>query len=98
RVPAATSASIGEDSSAESLSAERSVAGGDAAAEGVRVLAGWLRPHATGGSFLNFLTDPARTRAAYTTADHARLAQVKAAWDPDNVLGLSHNIAPGASL
>ncbi|MFE3453944.1 BBE domain-containing protein [Nonomuraea sp. NPDC059194] len=60
----------------------------------MREVAGWMRPYATGGSFLNFLTDPARTAAAYTPADHARLARVKAAWDPDNVLGRSHNIAP----
>jgi FAD/FMN-containing dehydrogenase len=41
--------------------------------------------HATGGSFLNWLPDPARTHTAYTTADHARLRAVKAAHDPERV-------------
>ncbi|MFD1932351.1 FAD-binding oxidoreductase [Nonomuraea mangrovi] len=62
--------------------------------ERMREVTGWMRPYATGGSFLNFLLDPARTAAAYTADDHARLAGVKATWDPDNVLGRSHNIPP----
>jgi FAD binding domain len=53
-------------------------------------------PWATGGSFLNFLHDPGRTHTAYTTSDHAVLRDLKRAWDPDNVLGLTHNIAPSA--
>ena len=32
-----------------------------------------LARHATGGSFLNFLQDPARTHTAYTAADYRRL-------------------------
>lgn len=63
-------------------------------ADALRALAEGLRPHATGGSFLNFLTDPARTRDAYTAADHARLGLVKKAWDPENVFGRVHNIPP----
>ncbi|NUW38741.1 FAD-binding protein [Nonomuraea rhodomycinica] len=63
-------------------------------ADALHDLAGVLRPHATGGSFLNFLTDPARTRDAYTAADHARLSQVKKVWDPGNLLGHVHNIPP----
>jgi FAD/FMN-containing dehydrogenase len=51
-------------------------------------------PYATGGSFLNFNHDPARTHTAYTTSDHGVLRDLKRAWDPDNVLGLTHNIAP----
>ncbi|MGV9305880.1 FAD-binding oxidoreductase [Nonomuraea sp. NPDC004354] len=65
--------------------------------ERMREVTGWLGPHVTGGSFLNFLTDPDRTAAAYTPADHARLAEVKRAWDPDNILGRSHNIPPAAA-
>ena len=42
-----------------------------------------LARHATGGSFLNFLKDPARTHTAYTAADHRRLREVKRAHDPD---------------
>ena len=51
-------------------------------------------PWATGGSFLNFLHDPARTHTAYTSRDHAVLRDLKRAWDPDNLFGLTHNIAP----
>ena len=50
--------------------------------------------HATGGSFLNFLKDPARTAAAYTPADHAALSELKRAYDPDNVFSAGHNIGP----
>jgi FAD/FMN-containing dehydrogenase len=53
-----------------------------------------VRPHATGGSFLNFLSDPARTETAYTPADWARLAEIKRAYDPDNLLRMGHNIPP----
>ena len=53
-----------------------------------------LRPHATGGSFLNFLTDPAMTRTAYTTHDYQRLAHAKRIWDPDNFFHRNHNIPP----
>ena len=57
-------------------------------------LAAAIEPHATGGSFLNLLTDPAKTRTAFTDGNYARLAQVKRAWDPDNVFHLNHNIPP----
>ena len=55
-----------------------------------------LAPHVTGGSFLNFLRDPSRTRDAYTASDFARLAELKRAYDPDNVFGTGHNIAPAS--
>ena len=38
--------------------------------------------HATGGSFLNWLSDPARTETAYTAADYARLRAITAAYHP----------------
>ena len=57
-------------------------------------LAAALAPYATGGSFLNFLADPARTHTAYTPADHARLRDVKRAYDPDEVFRVGHRIAP----
>jgi hypothetical protein len=57
-----------------------------------------LRPHATGGSFLNFLGDPARTATAYTEADYARLADVKAVYDPGNVFRTGHNIPPASAM
>jgi FAD/FMN-containing dehydrogenase len=53
-----------------------------------------LRPFATGGSFLNSLGDQRRTADAYTAADWAQLRALKSEWDPDNVFGRSHNIAP----
>jgi hypothetical protein len=53
-----------------------------------------LRPHATGGSFLNFLGDPTRTASAYAADDFRRLTAVKAAYDPDNVFQANHNIPP----
>ena len=51
-----------------------------------------LMPHVTGGSFLNFLKDPSRTRDAYTPADFARLLELKRAYDPDNVFGVGHGL------
>ena len=57
-----------------------------------------LRPHVTGGSFLNFLKDPSRTADAYTAADHARLRELKRAYDPANVFGAGHNIAPATEV
>jgi FAD/FMN-containing dehydrogenase len=53
-----------------------------------------LRPHATGGSFLNFLSDTGRTESAYTPADFRRLREVKAAYDPDSVFSRGHSIPP----
>jgi FAD/FMN-containing dehydrogenase len=51
-----------------------------------------LRPHARGGAFLNFLSDPSRTREAYTDADWARLQAIKGTYDAANVFGRGHNI------
>jgi FAD/FMN-containing dehydrogenase len=53
---------------------------------------GPVAPHVTGGSFLNFLKEPSRTRDAYTAADLARLLDLKRAYDPDNVFGVGHDI------
>jgi FAD/FMN-containing dehydrogenase len=53
-----------------------------------------LAPHVTGGSFLNFLKDTTRTRDAYTSADLARLLELKRAYDPDNVFGVGHCLVP----
>jgi FAD/FMN-containing dehydrogenase len=55
---------------------------------------GPLASHVTGGSFLNFLKDPSRTRDAYTAADFARLVELKRAYDPDNLFGVGHSIVP----
>ena len=53
-----------------------------------------LRPHATGGTFLNFLADTTRTASAYTPSDHRRLAEVRATYDPDDAFRLTHRIPP----
>ena len=53
-----------------------------------------LRPHATGGSFLNFLADTTRTASAYTPSDHRRLGEVRATYDPDDVFRLNHHVPP----
>ncbi|MFG1991632.1 FAD-binding oxidoreductase [Actinoplanes sp. NPDC048988] len=53
-----------------------------------------LRPYATGGSFLTLLTDPSRTRDAFTTANYTRLAAIKRVWDPGNFFHQGHNIPP----
>ena len=55
-----------------------------------------LRQFSTGGTYVNFLTEDDgddRTRAAYGT-NYARLAEVKAAWDPTNLLRTNKNILP----
>jgi FAD/FMN-containing dehydrogenase len=57
-------------------------------------LAESLGRHGTGATFLNFLLDTTRVRAAYTAGDHARLTTVKKTYDPGNVFRLNHNIAP----
>ncbi|MGH2558560.1 MAG: FAD-binding oxidoreductase [Thermomicrobiales bacterium] len=57
-------------------------------------LAARLRPHATGGSFLNFLSDPTRTETAYAAEDYRRLVALKQIYDLDNVFHLNHNIPP----
>ncbi|MEV0618964.1 FAD-dependent oxidoreductase [Nonomuraea sp. NPDC050404] len=57
-------------------------------------LAEELRPYANGGTFLNFLADPARTAAAYTAANYARLRDVKRAYDPDGFFRIGHVVTP----
>src|SRR5262245_29705622 len=57
-------------------------------------LAEALRPHGNGGSFLNFLSDPARTETAYTAHNYRLLRDVKKAYDPDNFFRINHNIPP----
>jgi FAD/FMN-containing dehydrogenase len=53
-----------------------------------------LRPYATGGSFLNFLSDTRRTADAYTAADYRQLTEIKASYDPDNVFSFGHSLEP----
>jgi FAD/FMN-containing dehydrogenase len=55
-----------------------------------------MAPHATGASYLNFLGDEGadRVRAAFGRESHARLARIKAQWDPRNVFRGNQNIHP----
>ncbi|MEZ5330871.1 MAG: FAD-binding oxidoreductase [Thermoanaerobaculia bacterium] len=55
-----------------------------------------MRRFSTGGVYVNFLTEDEgedRTAQAYG-ANHARLAELKAKWDPDNVFRHNKNVAP----
>jgi FAD/FMN-containing dehydrogenase len=53
-------------------------------------------PHATGGVYLNFVGDegPDRVAAAFGPENFARLRQIKAAYDPHNLLRGNQNIPP----
>ncbi|TWP54041.1 FAD-binding oxidoreductase [Lentzea tibetensis] len=62
--------------------------------DGPESAASSLWPHATGGSFLNFLHDPAAVETAYTAADYQRLREIKSACDPANVFQHNMNIRP----
>lgn len=54
-----------------------------------------LKPF-TSGAYVNFLSDAssASVAAAYPSETYTRLAQVKAAYDPDNLFNQNHNIKP----
>ena len=56
-----------------------------------------LRPHAA-GTYVNFLGDEGadRVRDAYGDDKYARLAAVKAAFDPTNLFRLNHNVEPSS--
>lgn len=70
----------------------------DAARLAARSLVDALAPYATGGVSLSFLPDGAEgvalVRRAFDDATFARLAALKARYDPTNALRLNYNIAP----
>jgi FAD/FMN-containing dehydrogenase len=55
-----------------------------------------VQPWASGDVYLNFIGDEGRDRvvAGFGASNYARLAEVKAAYDPENVFHLNHNIEP----
>jgi len=56
-----------------------------------------MRPHSTGGAYVNFLTEDEgddRTLAAYGREKYQRLAALKSKFDPDNLLRVNRNIRP----
>jgi FAD/FMN-containing dehydrogenase len=57
-----------------------------------------MQPFATGGVYVNFLGDEGRARieAAYEPAAMARLARIKASYDPDNFFRANQNILPAS--
>jgi hypothetical protein len=60
----------------------------------IQQLSGRMGPYSTGGSFLNFLGDPAKAETAFTAENYTRLREVKRTWDPDNFFRLNHNVPP----
>jgi hypothetical protein len=60
-----------------------------------------IGPYTTGETFLNFMEeDPTRdrVRAAYTTKDRERLADLKDRRDPENLFRFNRNIPPSRQI
>jgi FAD/FMN-containing dehydrogenase len=65
-----------------------------------RRLAGAMKPWSTGAVYLNFIGDEGRSRveAAFGAEKFARLQQLKAKWDPDNLFHHNQNIPPAPAI
>ena len=70
---------------------------GAAETEWARAFLGALEPHRAKSVYVNFLDadDTSRVREASGDEIYRRLAEVKAKYDPDNVLHHDKNILPG---
>jgi FAD/FMN-containing dehydrogenase len=55
-----------------------------------------LTPHSTGGMYVNFISEDAgeRVHEVYGVSKYARLSELKARYDPRNVLRVNQNIKP----
>jgi FAD/FMN-containing dehydrogenase len=54
-----------------------------------------LHPYSLGGSYVNFMMDEGQERVQATyRGNYARLAQIKAKYDPDNLFHVNQNIKP----
>jgi hypothetical protein len=54
-----------------------------------------LHPYSAGGAYVNFMMEEGQERVQATYGpNYARLAKVKAAYDPDNVFRVNQNIRP----
>ena len=64
--------------------------------EYTRGIAAAMKPWTTGRAYLNFIGDEGlhRIEASFGKEKYARLQQVKAAWDPDNLFCHNQNILP----
>lgn len=78
------------------------IAGVDPDPANLEVLTRWARdywqalhPHSAGGGYVNMLMDEGKdsVHTAYRE-NYARLAQIKARYDPDNVFHVNQNIKP----
>jgi len=65
----------------------------------VRDVCADLRPWASGDVYLNFIGDEGQDRVVTGVGreHYARLAMIKARYDPDNVFRFNHNITPSAA-
>ncbi len=71
----------------------------DAHVAWARGLADDLKPHATEGVYLNYISDEGeeRVRSTYGPAKYDRLVALKDRYDPDNMFHLNQNIRPSAN-
>jgi FAD/FMN-containing dehydrogenase len=53
-----------------------------------------LTPHATGGTYVNFTTEPEGERSMAYLENYDRLVAIKNEWDPDNLFRMNQNIEP----
>ncbi|ODR79837.1 FAD-linked oxidase [Haladaptatus sp. W1] len=53
-----------------------------------------LAPHATGGTYVNFTTEPEGEQSMAYRENYERLVALKNEWDPDNLFKMNQNIKP----